>query len=653
MRAAADSMPALPLAAGALAAAMAPGARTVFEYFMLAAVAAAAMFFVCRRPRTLLPFAFGFAVTLFSYYLTAPPQVPESHLFEEADYVFYIADARDAGDTQLCDATALSHNGRECAPYRFRLLVIDMSSFVRRGDIVSVRAVPEPADRFGSVPFMEMHAMQMRADGIAAFAAVNSEEITVTGHHDNISNRLADVREDLAYSLLETGLPADVAETLVTATLGARWVNEDIKESFRATGLSHLLCISGFHVMIIAWIIGFLLFPLRIWSRAGRMRYPMTIILLWAYAAIVGFAPPVTRATIMFTAFLLARWLQRDTSPFNSLAVAVALLLFIRPGWIYAAGFQLSVCAVAGLLLFRDSINRVSYRNSFIHRNIGRFVIPVAAMLGTAPVLLSWFHRLPLVAIPLNAAASLLFPAFFTAGIGAWLLGMAGLYHPLMGILLQGLLNCIRRLCDMAAEVEGGTLAQIYLSDISLAALIMAIAALAMLLNSRRRGVRWCAAAGVAAMMAVVFSAGKEPPGDSLLVCGNNRHTQVCAIVGGKGYVQTTASKPKPIIKADNYFDGHGIDPDSVPVNTAAPPRGTYVFAGRGTEASAQPRAPYLIIDSRYKGDIKEIINAVRPRAIVLGTDVSDERSREIELAAAGRGIAVHSTRLRAFHTAL
>lgn len=653
MRDAWDTMPALPLAAGSLAAAIAPGARSTFEYIMLASVAAAGIFFVWCRPRSVLPFAFGFAVTLFSYILTAPRPIPEGHLFKEADYVFYIDDVRDSGDTQLCDATARYRNGSECENYRCRLLIIDMSSFLRQGDIVRVKAEPAPADQFSSVPYMEMTSMQMRADGITAFAAVNSEEISVIGHNDNLYNRMTDVREDIAYRVLETPLPTEVTETLVTATLGARWVPDDIKESFRATGLSHLLCISGFHVGIIAWLIGFILFPMRIWSHAGRIRYPITIVFLWGYAALVGFTPSVTRAALMITIFLLSRWIERDSSPYNSLAVAVALMLFIQPRWIYSAGFQLSVCAVAGLLLFENRINIIKFKNRKVYFLVNLFAVPVAALLGTAPVLLAWFHRLPLAAIPLNATAALLFPLFLVSGIAAYFLSITGLYPEWVGKILQGILDIIKNLCDLAADAQSGTLSQIYLTDTSLVALILGITALAILLHSRSRRIQWCAAAGTAAMLTVAIYAGQKGVGDSLLVCGNNRHTQVCVVRDGKGYVETTAVKPRPIIRVDNYFDGHGVDPDSVSVNGANTRDKGYVLAVRESDPSRLPRAQYLIVDKRYNGDAEAIIDAVQPAEIILGANITAERALEIRRAAAIKKIAVHSIRHSAFHAVL
>lgn len=653
MRAASDNMPALPLAAGSLAAAMAPGARSAFEYIMLAAVAVAGMFFVFHRPRAFFPFVFGFAVTLFSYFLTNPRHIPDGHLFEEADYVFYIDNVRDSGDTQLCDATARYRNGSECENYRCRLLVIDMPSYLRQGDIVRVKAEPAPADQFSGIPYIEMSSMQMRADGITAFAAVGSEEISVSGHYDNLYNRMTDVREDIAYSLLETQLPSEVTETLATATLGTRWVPDSIKESFRATGLSHLLCISGFHVAIIAWLIGFILFPLRIWSHTGRTRYPLTILFLWVYAAIVGFTPSVTRATIMITVFLFARWLERDCSPFNSLAVAVALMLFIQPRWIYAAGFQLSVCAVAGLLLFENRINRIQFKNRKLYFLVNLFAVPVAAMLGTAPVLLAWFHRLPLAAIPLNAIATLLFPLFLVTGIAAYFLSIIGLCPEWIGKILRGILDIIKKLCDLAADSQFDTLSQIYLTDTSLVALILGIIALAVLLNNSRRRIQWYGAASTAAMLAIAVCAGQKASGNSLLVCGNNRHTQVCVVRDGKGYVETTAYKPRPVIRVDNYFNGHGVNPDSVSVNGACTPDNSYVLARRDTDPSCLPHAPYLIVDNRYKGDVEAIIDAVQPAAIILGANISTERALEIKRIAATNGIAIHSTNLRAFHAGL
>ena len=119
-------------------------------------------------------------------------------------------------------------------------------------------------------------------------------------------------------------------------------LDSDTIESFRRTGLYHLLVIAGLHVGLLV-LLGnsFLRFlPVRAMTRSVSLLASLGI-----YALLVEQRAPTLRATIMIAAYLSARLLDRDHSALNAVGFAALLLLLHRPAWLFEAGFQLSFAA--------------------------------------------------------------------------------------------------------------------------------------------------------------------------------------------------------------------------------------------------------------------------------------------------------------------
>lgn len=125
----------------------------------------------------------------------------------------------------------------------------------------------------------------------------------------------------------------------------------------RATGIAHLIAISGLHVGLVAGF-GALLVRLlyRLVAGFGR-RVPLpqaaavaALIAAAGYTALAGFALPTVRTLLMIAAALAAVLLRRAFSPAQSLALALAAMLLVDPLAVLNAGFWLSFLGVAWLL---------------------------------------------------------------------------------------------------------------------------------------------------------------------------------------------------------------------------------------------------------------------------------------------------------------
>jgi competence protein ComEC len=123
-------------------------------------------------------------------------------------------------------------------------------------------------------------------------------------------------------------------------------LNPRVEEQFQATGLYHVLVISGQHIAVMgAFLYGF--FKLVRVPRAVSV--VLTLSGLALYTAITEAQPSVIRAALMACVFLIAVQFDRDRALLNSLSLAAGCLLWFDPFWLFDPGFQLSFLAVLAI----------------------------------------------------------------------------------------------------------------------------------------------------------------------------------------------------------------------------------------------------------------------------------------------------------------
>ncbi len=122
-------------------------------------------------------------------------------------------------------------------------------------------------------------------------------------------------------------------------------VSPDLQKSFLSTGLVHLLVISGLHIGIIAGIF------LKTLPRSVSPYMSLIGISLYTFF-IVPHEPPVLRATLMFTLFLLSAITYRKPVPVAVLLFSGSIILVIYPHFAFTYSFWMSFFATLYILLY-------------------------------------------------------------------------------------------------------------------------------------------------------------------------------------------------------------------------------------------------------------------------------------------------------------
>lgn len=329
----------------------------------------------------------------------------------------------------------------------------------RAGDIVELEGKLE------TPPLLEDfdYAAYLARRGISS--VMEYPQTHVIGHDEPnlVRSGLLSARRTLSNGL-ELALPEPQASLAQGVLLGRRSsLPKDVRADLNATNTSHLVVVSGGNIVLVSMYatVFFGLFARR------RRAAALSIVVVLAYAALVGFSPPVFRATVMGIVLILAQISGRRTNGLTSLLLAAALMCGLQPAVLADVSFQLSFAATAGILYLATSLRRGiidalgwALGRSEVPRWLGAwFVEPaavtIAAMLATAPLLALNFERVSIVALPANLLIVPAFPFILGASLAAAVGGGSPVGHLAFGAPAYFLLTWWLLVAEWFASLPG------------------------------------------------------------------------------------------------------------------------------------------------------------------------------------------------------
>ena len=188
--------------------------------------------------------------------------------------------------------------------------------------------------------------------------SVNADSIkTSAGKHAWYYHGLEKLRDTLSASLLEV-TDETTAGVLSSMLLGDKsYLDDEIKDLYRVSGISHILAISGLHISIVGMAFYKLLRKRRVSYTAA---FVCSAALILSYAVMTGNAVSTRRAVGMFILTMLAAALGRCTDMLNSLGIMVIYLLWDNPMVLGYAGFVFSVGAILAIGILTDDNAKIN-----------------------------------------------------------------------------------------------------------------------------------------------------------------------------------------------------------------------------------------------------------------------------------------------------
>jgi competence protein ComEC len=225
------------------------------------------------------------------------------------------------------------------------------------------------------------------------------------------------LRSALAHSIAR-GLGGSRRGVVTGVVLGdEQLLSAGLRDRFRASGLYHLLAVSGQNValvvagaLVLVWLLGL---PRRLGQLAA-------IVAIAGYVLAVGAQPSVVRAGVAGVLGSLAWLAARPADRWYFLCFGALVLLAWNPYDALDAGFQLSFVAVVAIFVLVPRLAAILEGYPLPAKLAAAVGVSAACGLVTAPILWFQFHAVPLLTVPANALAEpavapLLYLAFAAA----------------------------------------------------------------------------------------------------------------------------------------------------------------------------------------------------------------------------------------------
>jgi competence protein ComEC len=222
-------------------------------------------------------------------------------------------------------------------------------------------------------------------------------------------------------------------------------IDPQLLASYSASGTLHVLSVSGMHVALVFVVLLKLLAPLEKRKNGKWISFALQFFVIWFYAFMTGMSPSVLRSVTMLSVIITGKMINRRSHLLNTLAASALILLIMDPMLCEDAGFLLSYCAVAGIVIAQPIVEAWWSPQSRLLKPLWSLVsVTIAAQVFTFPLGLYFFQQFPtwfiftnLIIIPLSTIclyAGLVFLAL------SWWKWFAALIAVVFGLLIS-LLN--------------------------------------------------------------------------------------------------------------------------------------------------------------------------------------------------------------------
>ena len=218
---------------------------------------------------------------------------------------------------------------------------------------------------------------------------------------------------------------------------------EKSEDLFRRSGISHLLCISGLHLILLASLLRLLLYP--VFGRLPVREIPVFLLIL-GYLFCIGFPPAACRAALLLCFSAVGKLFYRKGDSLMILSVSVVLMLLTEPKLANSLSFQLSVASVAGLELLEPKLRAVFFADEAVGRRFSFLTVSLSAAIAVFPWSALVFGYFSFGGIFASLLAVPLMTPILASGLLAALFG--GTVGGFFGSICRVLLLCVKALAE-------------------------------------------------------------------------------------------------------------------------------------------------------------------------------------------------------------
>ncbi len=266
---------------------------------------------------------------------------------------------------------------------------------------------------------------------LSSVSVVDSNKLTLSERVREKVKQIVNANMDKEYAGLAMGM-----------LFGDRdFLDGEVKADFSATGITHLLAVSGLHV---GFLLGFLILLCKLIKIKGIYKFVFCTVILLFYAYLCGFSVSVTRATIMAICFLYAGVRYKRYDSLNSLSTAAIILLLYNPFNVARLGFRLSFMAVFSIVMLAPIISSM-LEKIFKPKLASTIAVMLSVQIGLTSLIIIAFNNVTLLTVVANFVsipiAAIAYEALFATVITSLIIPPLGfsvyLFQPIMSIVVK------------------------------------------------------------------------------------------------------------------------------------------------------------------------------------------------------------------------
>ena len=205
-------------------------------------------------------------------------------------------------------------------------------------------------------------------------------------------------------------------------------IDEETREDFSQSSISHVLAVSGLHVSYIIY--------LSEKSTQGifgqRKSRIIEILILFIYMAITGFSISVIRSVIMATLMCTAFLVYRKSDTLNNISISAIVILFMNPYNLFSTSFQFTYAGTIGVVFFRPIVEdfimnikikspclKEKYTNFCLKHNsfVEEIAVAISAQFMTMPIIITKYNFISLSFIVTNILVGIIIGPLVIGGI--------------------------------------------------------------------------------------------------------------------------------------------------------------------------------------------------------------------------------------------
>ncbi len=198
----------------------------------------------------------------------------------------------------------------------------------------------------------------------------------------------------------------------------------DISLSFSRTGTTHILALSGAHLVILAYAVSLVL---KLFRMNKRLRTVFTALAVAFYVPFTGLSASVTRAGVMVLISSLIFLLARRSDGPTTLSLSIFFIIAAEPYAIYDIALWLSALATLGLILLSTLLNKRGKRGK-LHVRAAKALASatlasVFAISASMIISLFFFDEFSVLALPATLVLSILTEVLIYLSLAALVIG--------------------------------------------------------------------------------------------------------------------------------------------------------------------------------------------------------------------------------------